>query len=109
MRRRGEEAAEDAEAAVRLDPHAVTAHHTAGLLFLLVEMRDRASREWAASMPLSMLSWQLGEHDEALRWLRVAIDERDFTLPLAAQLPVYRAYANDPAIAALLAGVGPVG
>jgi serine/threonine-protein kinase len=53
---RAAEAAQDAESAVGLDPHSVTAHHTAGLLFLFADRFDRAMEIGKRAVELDDLS-----------------------------------------------------
>ncbi len=69
---------------------------------LLSQLMERREREFVPAIAIVYVNLGLGEHDEALKWLEAAYEERDVSLIWLKELWIYDPLRSDPRFQSIL-------
>jgi predicted Zn-dependent protease len=70
---------------------------------LLKELLDRSRKSHVSAGAVAVLSDALGDREEAIRWLRRSVEERDWSIRSFSHSPIFKHLRADPRAEALLA------
>jgi TolB-like protein/Tfp pilus assembly protein PilF len=73
---------------------------------ILSELIDKSRRQYVSGETIALICAALGDSEEALRWLKVACDERSANFYTFACFPDYRPLHSDPRFAELVRRIG---
>jgi eukaryotic-like serine/threonine-protein kinase len=76
------------------------------LRIILEELKELSAHRYISPYYMAAIFVAQGEHDEAIKWLRTAVDERDPNTPFLKVEPKFDGLRSDPRYAEVLRSVG---
>ena len=76
------------------------------LRIILKELKELSAHRYISPYYMAAIFVARGEHDEAIKWLRTAVDERDPNIPFLKVEPKFDGLRSDPRYAEVLRSIG---